>query len=209
MVNETGEGSMTSANRGRRRLFRRAGVSPIIATLLLLAIVVVLAGVLYVLVSGELRNSSPVPLGTEFYAGPANGGIVGTAASNAYCEKGHYCYSIPIDEAGGGLALGELNFKVLDATGSPHVVSKNFAQVALVTIKNSVVAAAKVSKNGAFVVTSWQTYAAGVSSSTPVSNLQVIWVQFGNTATPPYHNGDTLVVLGTGSFAGDVTVALP
>lgn len=197
--------------KARRRRFRgqRTAVSPIIATILLVAIAVVLAAVTYVLVTHEVHGVGAVPLGYEFYAGPASPGTVGTAATNAFCAKSHYCYSIPIDEAGGDLDLSDVNFKVLEATGSPHVVSKNFAQLSIVNLKNSVIALTKISKNVAFVVTQWQTFGAGVSGSTPLSDQQMIWLQFGNTAQSPFGQGDMLEVLGVGSFTGSLEVALP
>ncbi len=44
---------------------RRRGVSPIIATILLVAITVVIAAVLYVLVTGYLRGATPAPLNLQ------------------------------------------------------------------------------------------------------------------------------------------------
>ncbi|MGI0129401.1 MAG: archaellin/type IV pilin N-terminal domain-containing protein [Thermoplasmata archaeon] len=180
-----------------------------IATILLVAITVVLAAVLYLVVSNESHGSASVPLGSELYAGPASAGIVGTPATNAFCQKSHYCYSVPIDEAGGGLVVGEVNLEVLAATGAAHVVSKSFAAISIVDEKNAVVASSKISKNAVFTVTQWQRYGAGYSVHTSLSDLQMIWVQFGNTASSPFHQGYSLQILGVGSFSGSVGVALP
>jgi len=195
----------------RRRGLRgwRSAVSPIIATILLVTIAVVLAAVVYLLVEDEARASLAVPIGTELVAGPAAPVTVGTAASNPFCEKSHYCYSIPIDEAGGGLAIGDLNLRVLASTGSPHIVSKNYAMISIVDLRNTVLASTQISKNTAFVVTDWQTYAAGDSVATPVSDQQVIWVQFGNTAASPSHQGYSLEIDGVGAFTGSISVTLP
>jgi flagellin-like protein len=197
--------------RGIPRTVRRHGkaVSPIVAVLLLVAISVVLAAVLYAIAVDETRASVTVPIGTALAAGPASSVIVGTAASNAFCQKSHYCYSIPIDEAGSGLTIGDLNLRVLAATGSPHIVSKNFAKISIVDLKNGVVASTQISKNSAFVVTDWQTLAAGESATTPMSDQQAIWVQFGNTATSPAHAGYSLEILGVGTFSGSIGIALP
>jgi flagellin-like protein len=81
------------------RKARKRGVSPIIATILLVAITVVLAAVLYVLISGLTHGTGSAPLGTNFSWGtPVNVtgitttgcGVVGTAPANGYC------YSIEI-----------------------------------------------------------------------------------------------------------------
>jgi flagellin-like protein len=199
------------ARRGTRGTARRheRAVSSIVAVILLVAIAVVLAAVLYVIVVDETRASVTVPIGTVLAAGPATSVIVGTASSNAFCQKSHYCYSIPVDEAGGGLTIGDLNLRVMAATGSPHIVSKNFAKISIVDLKNTVIASTQVSKNSAFVVTDWQMLAAGDSVATPISDQQAIWVQFGNTATSPAHAGYLLDIVGVGTFSGSIGVALP
>jgi flagellin-like protein len=187
----------------------RRAVSPIIGIILLVAITVVLAAVLYELVAQEAHGSASVPLGSEFAAGPVHSGTVGSAATNAFCATKHYCYAIPIVEAGGGLTLGDLTFRVAEATGSTHIVSKNYAQISIVTQQNKVVAFTKVAKNAAFAVSDWKTFAAGTSANSPLSDQQTIWLQFGNTAQSPFGQGDQVQIFGTGSFSGSVTVALP
>jgi flagellin-like protein len=82
------------------RKARKRAVSPIIATILLVAITVVLAAVLYVLISGLTHGTGSAPLGTNFSWGtPVNStgqtsgtgcGAIGTAPANAFC------YSIEI-----------------------------------------------------------------------------------------------------------------
>jgi flagellin-like protein len=187
---------------------RRKAVSPIIATILLVAITVVLAAVLYVMISGLSHNTAATPLGTAFFAGPASE-TVGSAQTNTYCQNHHFCYSIPIDEAGQGVTFGDLNFVVHTSTGSDHVVTQNFAQLSVVSDKNAVQAFSKIAKNSAFAVTAWQAFSPGTSSGTPLSDLQTIWIQFGNTHVSPFGQGETLEVIGTGTFSGSVVVDLP
>jgi flagellin-like protein len=187
----------------------RRAVSPIIAMILLVAIAVVLAAVLYVFVAGMQHGAGSLPLGAELYAGPSHPGTVGTPATNAFCQKGHYCYSIPIDEAGGGIAFDNLNFQVMDSTGHVHVVSQSFAQIAIVSLSNTVLASTKVSRNSPFDVTTWQTLAKSIPLGTPLSDQQTIWVQFGNTKTSPFGQGHSLVIIGVNGFAGSLTVSLP
>jgi flagellin-like protein len=192
-----------------RRRRGRSGVSPIIAMILLVAIVVVLAAVLYVLVGGLVHtNASAVPLGTAFYAGPA-GKFIGTTASKSYCEANHYCYSVPIDEVGKGLVIGNLNFRVLESTGAIHVVAANYAMIAIVDSTSAVIASTEVSKKASFVVTDWTTYSKGQSANTLVTDTQVIWVQFGSTSTSPFGEGMTLQVLGANGYSGSVSISLP
>lgn len=195
---------------GRHLRFRarRTAVSPIIATILLVAITVVLAAVLYVVISGYGHTSASKPLGAAFFAGPASP-IVGTAQTNAFCQTSHYCYSIPIEDAGPGVTFGDLNFVVHTATGSVHKVVQSFAQLSIVNDKNVVQAFSKIAKNGAFEVTAWQSFAAGTTSSTPLTDLQTIWLQFGNTKASPFSQGEALEVIGTGSFSGSVVINLP
>jgi hypothetical protein len=177
--------------------------------ILLVAMVVVLAAVLYVLVAGLVHtNVSAVPLGTAFYAGPA-GKFVGTTASKSYCAANHYCYSVPIDQVGNGLVIGDLNFRVLESTGAIHVVSKNYAMISLVDASSTLIASTEVSKNAAFVVTDWTTYSKGETASTPVTDTQVIWVQFGDTTSSPFGEGMTLQVLGANGYSGSVSISLP
>ena len=64
--------------RGWRKT-RRRGVSPIIATILLVAITVVLAAVLYVLVSGLTRSGASTPYSLGFEATPS--GASGSGAN--------------------------------------------------------------------------------------------------------------------------------
>jgi len=181
----------------------------VIAIILLVAITVVLAAVLYVLVAGLVHTgTAAVPLGTAFYAGPA-GQFTGTKTTKSYCESGHFCYSVPIDQVGSGLVLGNLNFRVIESTGSIHVVSANYAMISIVNESGTVVAYTEVSKNTAFVVTDWEKYTKGDTYATPLTDSQVIWVQFGNTKTSPFDQGMSLQVLGSDGYSGSVTVSLP
>src|ERR1700674_1338883 len=66
-------------NRERRwRKNGKRGVSPIIATILLVAITVVLAAVLYILISGLTKGPGNTPLGTALTLGtPLENGVAG------------------------------------------------------------------------------------------------------------------------------------
>ncbi|HYA71075.1 MAG TPA: archaellin/type IV pilin N-terminal domain-containing protein [Thermoplasmata archaeon] len=91
------------------RKARKRGVSPIIATILLVAITVVLAAVLYVLISGLTHGTGSAPLGTNFSWGtPFN--ITGSTTTGCTSATASYCYSIEIAGAGGG--VGTSNFQL-------------------------------------------------------------------------------------------------
>ncbi|HTP53976.1 MAG TPA: archaellin/type IV pilin N-terminal domain-containing protein [Thermoplasmata archaeon] len=199
---------MRSTRRRRRPSRAQRAVSPIIATILLVAIAVVLAAVLYALVAGFAHPVEKVPLGSAFYAGPANA-VAGSTQTSGYCQASHYCYAIPVDLAQQGIAFGDLNFLVLTVSGTVHIVTQNSAQLSIVTDTNTVAADSKISKNGAFEVTSWQKFAHGLSGSTPLAPTYTLWVQFGNTKTSPYGQGMTLEVVGAGGFSGSLGIMLP
>ncbi|HTT72829.1 MAG TPA: archaellin/type IV pilin N-terminal domain-containing protein [Thermoplasmata archaeon] len=193
---------------GRRR--RRRGVSPILATILLVAITVVLAAVLYVVVSGLSHGVNTVPLGTKLYAGPSSAVMLGTKATNTgkYCQTSHYCYSIPIQE-GGGLTISDIGLTVMDGTGTVHTVSANYAYLSLVDASGSLVAQSQLKDKAAFSVTSWTTLSKGVTSSTPLTSDLSIWVQFGNKNVSPAGMGDSLVISGLGAYSGTISIPLP
>ncbi|HTP55329.1 MAG TPA: archaellin/type IV pilin N-terminal domain-containing protein [Thermoplasmata archaeon] len=197
---------MRWACRNGRRSCR--GVSPILATILLVAIALVLAAVLYVLVAGFAHSTGPTSIVTALGAGPASD-IVGSSQTNAFCQKAHYCYSVPIFLAGHGVTLGDVALSVLTVDGTIRTVGQNYAQLAIVDSTNGVVASAKLSKNAPFEISGWQKFAHGGSAGAPLSTSETLWVQFGNTHSSPFGQGLTLQIAGTGSFSGTVTIYLP
>jgi len=97
------------------RKARKRAVSPIIATILLVAITVVLAAVLYVLISGLTHGTGSAPLGTNFGWGtPINDTGVTTLGCAATT---FYCYGIEIN-VGGGLTVSNFILSLKNPTGS-------------------------------------------------------------------------------------------
>lgn len=187
----------------------RRAVSPLIATILLVAIVIVLAAVLYVVVGNLTRGASATPpLGSSLYVGPA-AALQGTSTSNSYCQKLHYCYSVPVAAAGPGLSIGGLSLAVRTAQGTLHEVTKNHAQVAIVGLNGKVLAYTQISKNQPFLETAWTHFASGVSNQTVLDDTMTIFLQFGNTQTNPAGSGFTLEVDATSGYTGSVVAALP
>ena len=94
--------------RSWRRKNKRA-VSPIIATILLVAITVVLAAVLYILIQQYTKNgSNGSPLGTAF---SFSGTTDAASANNNY-------YNATIESAGSSLNFGNLIFQLKTAGGA-------------------------------------------------------------------------------------------
>jgi flagellin-like protein len=85
----------------------KRGVSPVIATILMVAITVVLAGVLYVMVMHLTNGSSVTTYAVGF-------GDIG----NAQPGNGYVTETIQIASATNGLYLSAVGFKVLQSSGS-------------------------------------------------------------------------------------------
>ena len=116
------------------RKARKRAVSPIIATILLVAITVVLAAVLYVLISGLTHGPSSAPLGTDYSWGSptnatatspspctaANGFVAtfGTGANGLAAANVKYCYTVQIAGAGGGVSTSSVSFALRSAGGA-------------------------------------------------------------------------------------------
>ncbi|HKV89589.1 MAG TPA: archaellin/type IV pilin N-terminal domain-containing protein [Thermoplasmata archaeon] len=89
----------------RWRQKKTRGVSPIIATILLVAITVVLAAVLYILISGLTKAPGGTPLGTAL--------AVGSATASA----GSTVYTMSINPSS-GLTPASLNFELVSSSGA-------------------------------------------------------------------------------------------
>ena len=173
--------------RGWRKAKKR-GVSPIIATILLVAITVVLAAVLYVLISGLTRGPGNTPLGTAFAWGsqknvttPSGGTLPTGCALTA-----HSCYSIEIASAS-NLGTSDLNFALRGPTGGAMAFVSG-TTVTLVGLGGTSLATYSVATN------TW-------SASVSIVGGDSIVVY---TATSGYLL-DSLVAVGVGSFSGTVT----
>jgi len=161
----------------------KRGVSPIIATILLVAITVVLAAVLYILISGLTKGPGNTPLGTSLALAPPAEGAAGT---------GHW-YNFSIQSAGGGILLNNLLFQVQTVSGT-IVTPAGLTTVSVLGVSGSVVA------TYTYATAVWAT-----GGALPASNQQTII--FGSTTTNL--SGDELIVLGTGSYSGSISVQIP
>jgi flagellin-like protein len=191
-----------------QRFGRRRGVSPIIATILLVAVTVVLAAVLYMLVGGLLTGPRSTPLGAALALGPATV-FAGSASTAAYCATGHTCYSVSIASTGDALSVGEVGFVLQNGTGANQVAQNGSGRISFVTATGVLIAqSSPIAAGRPLGTTSW-TYGSGSASSTPVSSAFQVWVQFGNTIPNPSAYRFVLEAIGMGPFSGTITYALP
>ncbi len=107
------------------RKARKRGVSPIIATILLVAITVVLAAVLYVLISGLTHGTGSAPLGTNFAWGAGTAQNNATSAAPSPCTAANgititatYCYTIQISGIGGGITTTNILLALRGISGA-------------------------------------------------------------------------------------------
>jgi flagellin-like protein len=183
--------------RGWRKA-RKRGVSPIIATILLVAITVVLAAVLYVLISGLTSGgASSVPIGTTFAFGtPAQTSTAaapvgsGTTAACPTTITAGLCYNVGIQSAGSSATTANINFGVLKAgSGTAYLA------VDLVSVSGTVLAT--------YTSAGW---VACTGTTLPVSLSSTMTLQVGNSATI---EGYSLEAIGVGSISGTTSVVLP
>jgi flagellin-like protein len=175
---------LRNRNRWTNARRRKRGVSPIIATILLVAITVVLAAVLYILISGLTKGPGNTPLGTALALGSP--GEASNAATNHW-------YNFSVQSAGGGLTLGGLNFQVQTATGSIVTLPGGATLNVYGLTGNSV---------GVYTLAtgSW----ASGGSTTVTSQMLIVLYTAGTSIS-----GDKVVVSGSGSFAGSISVNVP
>jgi len=186
----------------------RRGVSPIIAMILLVAMVVVLAAVLYTLVGGLAQGPNKVPLGTALALGPAVQ-MSGSTVAASYCAVGHMCYSVPVAEARGSLTIGYLALSLTSPNGALLAVGNGTGGFSVANISGGLVAhSPSIPAGSPLFETNW-TFSAGYSLATVLSSSLVIWLDFGTGTASLANHGYTLVVAGTGPYEGVVDVPLP
>src|SRR5579863_8161448 len=175
----------------RKRTWRQArkrGVSPIIATILLVAITVVLAAVLYILISGLTKGPGTTPLGTSLALNhPAETSKGAGATTNNW-------YNFSVASAGGGIVLNNINFQVVTSTGG--IVTPGGSWTLNV-----------VNLGGVVVGTyAWATATWTLGGTVPmVSSMTIVVNAVGATGLSA--QGDSLSVIGTGSFQGSISVS--
>lgn len=198
---------MNTAIEGTRRWRQKGkrGVSPIIATILLVAITVVLAAVLYILISGLTKGPGNTPIGTALGLGAPTLVQGGAGATFPPCKAADYCYQIGLASVS-GVSASSINVQILTAGGTVWSGMAGGGGAGITDIKGAAVVSGPVAAAGAFAVTTW-TAGAGYTTTTPLTAAMSFWVDMG-TANPS-GQGYVLVIIGTGSFSGQTTTNLP
>ncbi|MCI4351339.1 MAG: type IV pilin [Thermoplasmata archaeon] len=169
--------------RGRWGKGRKRAVSPIIATILLVAITVVLAAVLYILISGLTKGPGNTPIGTALAVGTPVG------ATNKWA----HWYNASVASAGGGITMGATNWQFVTATGSIVSPAANWT-LNVLSITATVVGTYNL------VTGIWT-----LGSTTPLTSQMQISIYSANTIL----SGDHAIVSGSGSYSGSISVNIP
>ncbi len=199
------------------RKARKRGVSPIIATILLVAITVVLAAVLYVLISGLTGGGvGSKPIGSAFSAGAPvlSIGATGLTYLANGCKATDYCYTLTVETT--GATFGNVLFEVKTASGAIDN-GGSAGGFSVMTIAGVVAAQSTVSITPFALAMSatFQTYSATAgacngalcSPSTPWSSIYTIVIDTGSGN--PAGTGLSFVAVGTSGYSGTTSLALP
>jgi flagellin-like protein len=199
----------------RFRKNTKRAVSPIIATILLVAITVVLAAVLYVLISGLVHGPGNTPIGSALGFGTVQLQAVGATAQTG-CLANHYCYEVAVSSASSGVTIGSINVKVVwVANATVYVTGPAVGSTGLVTFSTiagaTAGASASLPVSTAFSVSSWSS-----GTGTSLVTSDILWIDLGWSDSSAYgltHSptgqGLQLQVFGVGSYSGSETVNLP
>ena len=190
------------------RKARKRGVSPIIATILLVAITVVLAAVLYVLISGLTHGTGSAPLGTNFSWGtPINASSVSTTGCGAVGTAHAFCYSIEI--AGASVTTTNFILELRNSVGATIAWPTAAASTATPATTPTVSQICLISPTAAGPVATYGTAtagwinAAGFSGSVTGGFTVVIFL-VGGAAVNAGLLGYQLVAVGSSGYAGTV-----
>jgi len=205
------------------RKARKRAVSPIIATILLVAITVVLAAVLYVLISGLTGGGvGSKPIGSAFNAGAptlstcaagAAQTIPPVAATTGGCNPGDYIYTLTVESS--TITFGSMLWEVKSSSGSIYTPAAGGAhdgfsilniQTQVVTIVVTAGAMAMGSVFSSFGPTG-ECNSAVCATSTPLTTIYTIVVDMGTTN--PAGTGLSFVTVGASGYSGTTSLALP
>jgi flagellin-like protein len=191
---------------------RRRGVSDILATILLVAIVVVLVAVLFVLDSALTHGPGTTPIGSAFAVGGASRSTtctgVGVPTVGCLAANDHV-YTLLLAQS--TVTFGSVLFEVKTPTGVPYVATTS-GGFNILSIVGSTVAAYNLTASGPLVVPnagSWVYFpGTGVSAGTLLTTSSTIVVDMGSV--DPSGQGYLFLVAGTGLYSGTTTaVTLP
>ena len=205
------------------RKARKRAVSPIIATILLVAITVVLAAVLYVLISGLTGGGvGSKPIGSAFNAGAptlstCTAGSAQTippvAATTGGCTAGDYIYTLTVESS--TISFGSAIWEVKSASGAIYTPAAGAAHdgFAILNIAQQVVGIAVTGGAMAMgaVLSSFgpagECNAGSCTTSSPLTTIYTIVVDMGTSN--PAGTGLSFVTVGASGYSGTTALALP
>ena len=207
--------NVLAVNSRPRRTAGKRGVSPIVATILLVAITVVLAAVLYALISGLTGGGvGSRPIGSAFDAGSPMASKCTASYSYAAngCQGGDYVYNLTVETTGPTFA--SVLFEVQTSAGTVYAAT-GVGGFTILTISGKVAAQMTTASAMLAMTSSFGTYGAsptcngvGCGPSTLFSSLYTVEIDMGTTN--PVGLSYQFVAIGTGSYSGVTSpVALP
>jgi flagellin-like protein len=185
------------------RKARKRAVSPIIATILLVAITVVLAAVLYVLISGLTKGPGNTPIGSAFGIGnPVGGTCTAAQVTAGVCKAaGDQIFTLTIEQS--TLTIGSVQFEVKTPAGGAFTTTIA-GMFAIQTITGAEVAQYSIAAASPLAMTNaFTTFGAGYASTSPISTTMSLVVDTGVTAANwVTGQGYIVTALGIGSYSG-------
>ncbi len=198
---------MRAGTRGRRWRRERA-VSPIVATILLVAITVVLAAVLYVLISGVGRAPGGATLGSAFSAGVASPPLIESAAGTTGCAANHFCYVLTIAQAARGLTAATMVFAVQVTGGTTYIAAAAGGFTIYNTVTQTIICSSAVAAGHPLSTVAWVAGGGGNTPATQLTSAMTIIIDLGAVASPS-GTGLNFESIGVGQYSGTVSVSLP
>jgi len=179
--------------------------------ILLVAMGVVIAAVLYILLSGLAHGPGSTPIATAFAAGHPTPGtcvsgsaqILGPVAISGGCSPGDFIYTLSVESS--TVSFGSVLFDVRTTSGlaftgggatSSFALLDEASHVAAIGITGTTIAMAGT-WSGYGLTTTAPTY----STSSSLTNLYTIVIDSGSS-TPISGQGLIFVALGTGAYSG-------
>jgi len=196
------------------RKARKRGVSPIIATILLVAITVVLAAVLYVLISGLTHGTGAAPLGTNFSWGtPVNATSVSTTGCGAVGTAHAFCYSIEV--AGASVTTANFILTLRNAIGATLAWPASGATTSPCTAVATTAQICLISPTSSTPVAAYNTATAGWTNTASFSGavsggFYIVIYLVGGTTAGTGAGGDAgllgaqIVAVGASGYSGSV-----
>jgi len=179
--------------RGRWGRKRSRGVSPIIATILLVAITVVLAAVLYILISGLTKGPGSTPLGSALAIGTV---LEANAGANYY-------YNTTVQTASGGMTWGNMIWQVQSSGGT--VLASGPTTITTTNAADSCNVATYTFSTGLWTTPATHCTGTTGTGALVVNGAQIQLVSSVNLASAGYK----LVAIGQGSFSGSAVFSIP